>query len=143
MATTHDPLAPAATTTDYSDARPTNGGIKGKVSEATSHVKNTAADFGRSAAANIDRNLQNAAGALETTASKLRRPGNEGKVAGLANTTADKLESTARYFRDHNTQDMIHGVESWARRNPGAAIGSAVALGFVLGLSMTRDRRHH
>jgi ElaB/YqjD/DUF883 family membrane-anchored ribosome-binding protein len=143
MATTHDPLAPASTTTDYLHSEPTDGGLKHKVSEATSHVKNTAADFGRSAAANIDRNMKNAAGALETTASKLRRPTSEGKVANLANTTADKLESTARYFRDHNTQDMVHGVESWARRNPGAAIGSAVALGFVLGMSLTRDRRRY
>ena len=143
MATTHDPLAPASTTTEHSHSHPTNGGLKDKVFEATSHVRHTAADFGRSAAANIDRNLKNAAGALESTASKLRRPGHEGKVASLANTTADRLESTARYFRDHNTQDLIHGVEGWARRNPGAALGSALALGFVLGMSLTRDRRHY
>jgi ElaB/YqjD/DUF883 family membrane-anchored ribosome-binding protein len=133
MATTHDPLAPAST----------DAGLKNKVSEATSHLRDTAADFGRSAAANIDRNLRNAAGALESTASKLRRPGSEGKVANLANTTADKLQSTANYFRTHDTHDMLHGVESWARRNPGAAIGSALALGFVLGLSMTRDKRSY
>jgi ElaB/YqjD/DUF883 family membrane-anchored ribosome-binding protein len=143
MATTHDPLAPASTTTDFQDSHTTSSGLKAKVSEATSHVKHTAADFGRSAADNINRNLKNAAGALENTASKLRRPESEGKVASLANTTADKLDSTARYFRDHDTQDMLRGAESWARRNPGAAIGSAAALGFVLGLSMTRDRRRY
>ena len=135
MATTHDPLAPVANTTE-SD-------LKSKVSEATSHVRDTAAEFGRSAAENIDRNLKSAAGALESTASKLRRPEGEGKVASLANTTADKLQSTAQYFRTHDTQDMISGVESWARRNPGAAIGSALALGVVLGMSLTRDKRNY
>jgi ElaB/YqjD/DUF883 family membrane-anchored ribosome-binding protein len=143
MATTHDPLAPSSTSTEYNQSHPTNGGLKSKVSEATSHVRHTAADFGRSAAENINRNLKNAAGALESTASKLRRPGSEGKVSSLANTTADKLDSTARYFRTHETQDMLRGVESWARRNPGAAIGSAAALGFVLGLSLTRDRHRY
>lgn len=142
MATTHDPLAPASTT-DYSRSGSTTGGIKEKVSDATSHLKDTAADFGRSAADNIDRNLKSAAGALESTASKLRRPEAEGKVATLANTTADKLESTARYFRENNTQDMLRGVETWARRNPSAAIGSAVAIGFVLGLSMSKDRNRY
>lgn len=140
MATTHDPFAPASTTTDFSQTGSTTGGLKDKVSDATSQIKNTAADFGKSAVDNIDRNLKSAAGALESTASKLRRPEAEGKVASLANTTADKLESTARYFRENNTQDMLHGVESWARRNPAAAVGSALALGFVLGLSMTKDR---
>jgi ElaB/YqjD/DUF883 family membrane-anchored ribosome-binding protein len=143
MATTHDPLAPASTTTDYTHSGSTTGGLKDKVSDATSHLRNTAADFGKSAADNIDRNLKSAAGALESTASKLRRPEGEGKVASLANTTADKLESTARYFRENDTKDMLHGVENWARRNPAAAVGSAVALGFVLGLSMTKDRNRY
>jgi len=139
MATTHDPLAPASTQ-DYSQSGSTTGGLKSKVSEATSHVKSTAADFGRSAAQNIDRNLRSAAGALETTAQKLRRPGSEGTVASLANTTADKLESTAQYFRSHGTTDMISGAETWARRNPGAALASAAAVGFLLGLSLSKDR---
>lgn len=142
MATTHDPLAPASTATEYNRSHPANSGFKSKVSEATSHVKHTAADFGRSAAENIDRNIKNAAGALESTASKLRRPGHEGKVACLANTMADKLDSTAQYFRTHDSQDMLHGVENWARRKPGVALGSAAVLGFLLGMSMTRDRRH-
>jgi len=142
MATTHDPLAPAAHTTDYGKES-TGTGLKGKMSQATTHVRNTAAEFGRSAVENIDRNLKGAASALETTASKIRRPTNEGRVASLANTTADKLQNTARYFREHDTQDLVRGMESWARRNPGAAIGSAMALGFLLGLSMTRDRRRY
>jgi len=143
MATTHDPFAPASTSTDFSSSASTTGALQEKVSEATGHLKNTAADFGKSAADNIDRNLKSAAGALESTASKLRRPESEGKVASLANTTADKLDSTARYFRENNTQDMIQGVEGWARRNPAAAVGSALALGFVLGLTLSRDRNRY
>ena len=83
----------------------TEQGIKNKVSDMASQAKNTAADWGRSAAGAVDRNLHTAAGALENTASKLRdKAPASGKVNEIATATATKIESTARYLREHDTE---------------------------------------
>jgi ElaB/YqjD/DUF883 family membrane-anchored ribosome-binding protein len=106
-----------------------------------SHAKSTAAEWGRSAATSVDRNIKSAAGALENTAHALRdRAPATGKVNEIATATADKIENTARYLRDHDTRDMVAGVESMVRRNPGAALASALAVGFLIGTAMRRDR---
>lgn len=158
MATTKDPFAPVSDTasTDFGSSNDTpvgwtsratspaeeTGGLKEKVSQATSHVKSTAAEFGRSAADNIDRNLKSAAGALQSTAQTLRERGTgTGKTSQYANTAADKLDATAQYFRTHDTHDMLHEADQWTRHNPGIALGAAVAIGFFIGLSLARDRR--
>jgi ElaB/YqjD/DUF883 family membrane-anchored ribosome-binding protein len=146
MATMNDPLATSDfnTNTGMNDTS-ANGGVKAKLNDATSHVKNTAADFGRSAVQGIDRNLKSAANALESTASTLRSklPTEGGKVSGVAQTAADKLDATAQYLKTHDSHDLMMGVESWARRNPGAALGGALAVGFFIGMSLNRDRRSY
>jgi len=140
MATTHDPLS----TTHGTETGSSTNDLKSKVNDATSHVKHTASEFGRSAMHNIDRNLKSAAGALESTASMIRsKAPAAGKTGGLATTAADKLDSTARYFRDHDAQQMVDGMGTWARRNPGAALGMAAGIGFLIGLTMKRDRHSY
>ena len=119
----------------------TQQGIKDKVSDMASQAKSTAADWGRSAAGAVDRNLHTAAGALENTASALRdRAPASGKANEFATATASKIESTARYLREHDTGDMVAGVESVVRRNPGASLCAALAVGFLIGTALRRDR---
>jgi len=132
-------LAPSGSGTNLGDSG--NTGIKDKVTGMASQAKNTAADWGRSAATAVDKNLQSAAGALETTASALRdRVPATGKVNEIATATADKIESTARYLRDHDTRDMVAGAETLVRRNPGASLCAALAVGFLIGTAMRKDR---
>lgn len=150
MATINDPLATSDMTartnetSTLTDDTSKTGGMKAKLSGAGSHVKQTAADYGRSAAENIDRNLKTAASKLESTASTLRSklPAQGGRVAGAGHTAADKLDATAQYLKTHDTSDMMAGVETWARRHPGQALGGALALGFMIGMSLKRDRRY-
>lgn len=136
---------------DINSLAPTSGGIdtgsgnktaiKEKVSDMASHAKNTASDWGRTAASAVDRNMKSAAGALESTASAIReRVPATGKVNEIATTAADKIETTARYLRDHDTRDMVAGMESAVRRNPGASLAAALAVGFLIGTAMRRDR---
>lgn len=129
-------LAPTGTRTTTGN----KGGIKEKVNDMASQAKNTAADWGRSATTAVDRNLQSAAVALETTASALReRVPATGKVNEIATATADKIENTARYLREHDTRDMVAGAESLVRRNPGASLAAALAVGFLIGTAMRKD----
>jgi ElaB/YqjD/DUF883 family membrane-anchored ribosome-binding protein len=119
----------------------TESNIKSKVSDMASQAKNTAADWGRSAAGAVDRNLNTAAGALENTASALRgHAPASGRANEFATATADKIESTARYLREHDTNDMVAGMESMVRRNPGASLCAALAVGFLIGSALRRDR---
>jgi len=130
-----------APTTGGLNTDPTKPAIKEKVADMASHAKHTAADWGRSAASAVDRNMKSAAGALENTASALRdRVPASGKVNEFATATADKIENTARYLREHDTRDMVSGVESAVRKNPGASLAAALAVGFLIGTAMRRDR---
>ena len=143
MAATHDPLAPAAANTQSQSGEGMTGSLKSKVSDAASHLRNTAGDFGRSASENINRNLKSAASALDSTASALRRaPNTGGKLGTIAHSTAGKLEAGAQYMRTHDSQDLVRGIESYARSKPAVALGCAAAVGFLIGMSLQRDRRY-
>lgn len=139
---TQDTHSLAPTGTDTGTGTPQ--AIKEKVSDIAAQAKNAAADWGRSAASTVDRNLQSAAGALENTAHKLREhvPAS-GKVNELATATATRIENTARYLREHDTNDMVAGVESMVRRNPGASLCAALAVGFLIGVALKRDHRDY
>jgi ElaB/YqjD/DUF883 family membrane-anchored ribosome-binding protein len=135
------PLAPTGTTTT-TDTGSEQHRIKDKVSDMASQAKHAATDWGRSAATKLDRNLQSAAGALEKSASAIRdRTPASGKAGEIATKTAERIDSTARYLREHDTNDMVAGVESLVRRNPGASLCAALAVGFLIGTAMRRD--HH
>ena len=143
MATTHDPFAPVSSGAETQSGNGMKETLKHKVSDATSQIRHTAEDFGRSAADNINRNMKSAASALDSTASALRRaPNTGGKLGSIAHSTAGKLESGAQYMRTHDTQDVLRGMESYTRRQPGVALGVAAAVGFLIGMSLQRNRRY-
>jgi len=133
MPTTHDPLA-SSTGANRLDE------VKEKLTGAASQVRDTAQEYGKAAADNIDRNVRNAAGALQSTASTIRsQAGGSGKVSDMAQTAAEKLDHTADYLQNFDTRQMLIQVEDWTRRNPGIAIVSAAAVGFLIGMSLKRN----
>lgn len=117
-------------------------GVKEKVSDMASQAKQKANEVGSKAAETIDRNLETAAGKLENTAETLRTKAGLGsdRMSQFANTAANKLDATAQYFREHHTRDMVTGMEQAVRKNPGASLAAALALGFLLGSAMKKDR---
>ena len=130
MATTQDPLATSQT----------GNSVKEKLTGAASTIRDTASQYGRSAADQIDKNVHSAAGALQSTAEKLRTQApNAGRMSDIAQTAATKLESTAQAMQNFDTRDMMTQMESWTRKNPGMAIGGAMALGFIIGMTLRRD----
>lgn len=138
MATTENPITPNASSAPHGEGD--TGGIKDKIGQAASHLKSTAGEYGHSAAEHLDRNVHNAAGALENTATKLRSQAGEGggKVSEFAQTAAGKLDSAALSLRDFDTEHLVSKVETWTRQNPALAIGSALAIGFVIGMTLKK-----
>src|SRR5947208_9989229 len=104
-----------------------NGGVNETASKASdaigdaaSQMKEKAAQLGRSAAQKVDETRGSTAEALQSTANSLRSGAqSSGEViSNAANRTAEKLESAARYVREHDFRNMMQDVEEVVRRNP-------------------------
>ena len=132
-----------ASTTNYDDLNSAASGLGDKVSDAASQAKDKIADFGRTAADKIDQNRDTAAGGLESAAKTIHEraeslPGGE-KVATLAHTTADKLNSTADYVRQHDVSGMMADVERLVKKNPAQSLLAAAVVGFLVGRAFSND----
>ena len=113
------------------------------VSDTATRVKDKVSDLGHSAAEKIDENREAAAGGLDQAAATLREkagslPGGE-KAANLAHSTAEKLNTTADYVRDHDVNRMMADVETLVKNNPGPALLVAAVVGFLLGRAFSSN----
>lgn len=117
--------------------------VKDKLVDAASKAKQEASDVGRQAADKIDEKRGSAADALQSAASTIDEkaedlPGGEA-VRSVAHSTAEKLESTAGYIREHDVRAMISDVEGIVKRNPGPSLLIAAAIGFLIGRAFRED----
>lgn len=115
-------------------------GVGDKIADAASKVKERASEFGRSAAQKVDESRGGTAATLKSGADSLRSGAqNSGQaISDVANQTAEKIESTANYIRDHDFRAMLGDIEQVVRRNPTPALIGAVGLGFLLGAALRR-----
>ena len=105
--------------------------------------KGKAAEMGQKVADKIDENRGAAASGLETAATALREradtlPGGE-KVANAAHATANAVGVAADYVRDTDLKAMMADVQQLVKNNPGPALLTAAALGFLLARTFSRD----
>ena len=77
-----------------------------------------------------------AAAALHGKADTL--PGGE-KVASAAHTAADAVGTAADYVRDTDVQSMLADVQRLVKNNPGPALLTAAALGFLIARTFSRE----
>jgi ElaB/YqjD/DUF883 family membrane-anchored ribosome-binding protein len=111
------------------------------VGDRAARVLDQAKTAGRAAVDSIDDKRESAARTLSSTASKIHAKASEsdGRIAGAAHKTADTLQATAEFMRDHPIARVKNDLESFAKRNPGAALLIAAGVGFLVGRSLTRD----
>lgn len=140
------------TRTGYSGAESTSAtekltetaqNVKDKVTGAASAARDKVSDAGRQASEQIDAKRGPAADSLQSAASALHEkadslPGGE-TVKSVAHSTADKLESTAGYIREHDVQAMLSDVQDMVRRNPGPSLLVAATIGFLIGRAFRED----
>jgi hypothetical protein len=106
-------------------------------------AKGKAAEMGQRVADTIDDNRGAAASRLESAADTLRDkadtlPGGE-RVAHAAHATADAVVSAADYVRQNDVKAMMTDVQTLVKNNPGVALLTAAALGFLLARTFSRD----
>jgi hypothetical protein len=85
----------------------------------------------------IARGIDAAASTLHARADSL--PGGE-KVTRAARGTAEAMEKAAGYVREQSVKDMLDDLQELVKRNPGAVLLTAVAVGFVLARAMSGAR---
>lgn len=117
--------------------------VREKLSDTAAQVKDKVSELGRTAADKVDENRGAAAGGLEQAASALHDkaeslPGGE-KVSSLAHATAEKLNSTAEYVREHDVKRMMADVETLVKNNPGPSLLAAAAIGFLVGRAFSSN----
>ena len=128
---------------DYRTSQSTTEKLKEKASGAIASAQDQAAQLGSRAAEKIDHSRRPAANAMETAATALHDkadslPGGK-KAADLAHRTADTIQDTADYVREHDTKAMKNDVVRFVRNHPGKSLAVAVAIGFLFGRAMRRD----
>src|SRR4029079_14373256 len=101
-----------------------------------SRSREKAQAVGQAAANAIDQNRDSAARVLSDAATAIadgakRLPPGTG-VARLADTTAAKIDATARYVREHNAQQMMDEVKAFLKNNPGTAVLGAAVFGVLV-----------
>jgi ElaB/YqjD/DUF883 family membrane-anchored ribosome-binding protein len=107
--------------------------VREKVETAGDRVT-TQLDRGREAAA---QKMEDAAATLSQKAADF--PAGRGLADSLEH-TAQRIEGSARYLREHDVDMMLNDARETVRMHPGGALAVAAVTGFVLGLLLNRDR---
>jgi hypothetical protein len=113
----------------------TAGGAKAQIREKAAGLAQGAKEQAR---AQYDEKKGAAVGELGTLASSLRKvvddlgTSNPNNMSGkVVSTIADRLESVSQSLQGKDLDHVVRDVETFARRNPAAFLGGAVALGFL------------
>jgi hypothetical protein len=104
--------------------------------ESVGQMAERAADIGFRQA---DRGKDQAAQGLTQVASTIRRVGGEMEgeqpaIANISETVADQAERIATYLQTTDAREIVHTIESTARRQPLLFVGGA----FLIGLAASR-----
>jgi ElaB/YqjD/DUF883 family membrane-anchored ribosome-binding protein len=112
-----------------------------RFSDRAARMVDQAKTAGRAAVGTLDDQREAAARTLSSAATKLHNKASEysERLTGAAHKTADTLESTADFVREHPFTRIKDDVAAAARRNPGAALIVAACVGFLVGRALTRD----
>lgn len=83
------------------------------------------------------------AGALDNVAERLHDKADAlhvGRMATIADRTANALDATGRYVRELEARDVMQDLGDLAKRHPGKSMLAAVALGVLFGRAITRPQ---
>jgi ElaB/YqjD/DUF883 family membrane-anchored ribosome-binding protein len=98
-------------------------------------VKDSVADFGRSAGRKIDVARDQTGDALHAAASSMRR--GSAKIDHLATGAAKRLDATASFVEDANLKGLIAGARRFGKNHLTLTLLVAAAVGFVAGVRLS------
>ena len=89
--------------------------------------------------ARVARTLSAVANSLKSSGAEMQA-GDAAAVGGVVDRVADQIDRAATYLETSEVEDLVGGVERFARRNPALFIGAAFAVG-VLGARFLKSSR--
>jgi hypothetical protein len=125
----------------------TPGGINQLKDDLTSYAKDKAEAARDQASGLIDERKSAAAEDLADLSEALRgasehlRDHSRSMIAGLAQTTADRIESLATAVRERDVVELIDEAQRFARRQPEVFFAGALVLGFLFARTMRSARQ--
>lgn len=96
----------------------------------------TSVDDGK---ARVARTLSSVASSLKDSSASMR-DGDAAAVGGVVERVADQIDRAANYLERSEVDEIVSGVERFAKRNPALFIGAAFAVG-VLGARFLKSSR--
>jgi len=99
-------------------------------------------NLGRTAGEALDEARNEAAAALENTASSIRTTGHYGAetIETLSERAASKLDSTAAYVRSHDVGGTFIHLRQVVARHPSGFLIVAAGIGFLAGSAYRRNK---
>jgi ElaB/YqjD/DUF883 family membrane-anchored ribosome-binding protein len=61
------------------------------------------------------------------------------KLTSMAHSTASALDTTADWMRENSSTKIMADVSSLVKRNPGPSMLAAIAVGFLIGRTFSRN----
>jgi hypothetical protein len=141
MTMSHDPTAPPGSAGAELDIESSSGGARAQIRDVKDQVVDQAKTSLRqardSATSSLNDSRHQAADRIGGLASTVRstsehlRSENQPGVANLTDSLAEQVERLSSYLRDRDLRAFRDDVENFARRQPAAALGVALALGML------------
>jgi hypothetical protein len=80
--------------------------------------------------ARVARTLSSVASSLKNSSTEMQT-GDAAAIGGVVDRVADQIDRAANYLERSNAEEIVGGVERFARRNPALFIGAAFAVGVI------------
>jgi ElaB/YqjD/DUF883 family membrane-anchored ribosome-binding protein len=116
-------------------AEAVTGGV-GRAKQQASEIADQAANKVNSARRPIADKLHGAASAVRDQADSMAA--GEG-VVGVAQSAADKLESSAAYIESHDARQMVNDLMAIVKKHPTQSLLIAGAFGFLVARALRND----
>jgi ElaB/YqjD/DUF883 family membrane-anchored ribosome-binding protein len=112
------------------------GDTKKNISDKADQTRTSLNEFKRKAADKLEGSRQSTAKALEWTATNLHSRANQ--ISDFTHSAADRLQDTAKYFRESELEDIAQDVQGVVKRYPGRSLAAAAILGFLIARGLRR-----
>lgn len=123
------------------EEQPKTASMRDKLYDASSRLRDRAADMTRMAGQRIDDTRRSAADGLRNTASEVRQSStgmSNPTLSSAASKVADGLERSSVYLREGGMDAARSDVEKLVREKPAHTLIGALAIGFIAGKLLSR-----
>ena len=114
------------------EVRSRSGEMKEGVKAQARELRQEAEERAERWTSSVGHQAESLARALRVASDSLWTEGEE-RMASFVSQAAEQVDRMSGYFEDENPSGMIEDLEDLGRRNPGAFLGSAFAMGLAAG----------